>query len=139
MLGTESDQTKQQLNDERVAGTTFGTLHLALLVTGYPAITHATVYTDLSGHLASFTGYAPQAVGSWGASVLTADFHALATAGNVTFNNSGGSDSALIYGWMLYSTGGGNKLVAAGNYQTPFVVLAGNSYTTNPQWQLTGE
>jgi hypothetical protein len=139
MLGVMSDQLKTVLNNERVAGTTFGGLQLALLLTGYPTITHATVYGDLSPFKPTFTGYADQAVGSWGSSVLTSDFHGMAVAGNTTFNNSSGSNSPLIYGWMLYSTVGGNKLLAAGNYQTPFVVLAGNSYQTNPSWEVTGE
>lgn len=139
MLGTLSDQIKPALNDERVSGSVFANLHLALLTTGIPSITHATVYSDLSPFIPSFTGYANQAVGSWGASVLTADFHAKALAAEVTFHNGSGSTSPTIVGWMMYTTTGGNKLVDAGLYGTPFAILAGQDYKTVPSWQDTGE
>jgi hypothetical protein len=138
-LGVVSDQIKAKLNDERVAGSTFGALHLALLTTGAPTPTHATVYSDLSPFIPTFTGYANQVVSGWSASVLTADFHALALAAQVTFNNTSGSTSPTIVGWMLYTTSGGNKLVAAGLYGTPFQILDGANYQTVPSWQETSE
>jgi hypothetical protein len=139
MLGTLSDQIKAILNDERVAGTTFGALKLALLTSGIPSITHATVYSDLSPFVPSFTGYADQTVSGWTASVLSADFHAVSLASQVTFTNSSGSTSPSIVGWMMYSTSGGNKLVSAGLYGTPFAILAGQTYQTIPSWQESGE
>lgn len=138
-LGTMSDQIKAILNNERVAGTTFGAAMLALLTAGHPVITHATVFSDLSPYRPSFGGYADQSVSGWTASVITADFHALSLASEVTFSNSSGSTSPTIVGWMLYSTAGGNKLISAGQYGTPFAILDSQTYKTTPSWQMTGE
>jgi hypothetical protein len=134
-----SDQLKNALNDERVAGTHFAAAFLALLTGSIPSITHATVYSDLSPFEAAFSGYSAQALSGWTPSVLTADFHAIAYSAEVTFNNSSGSTSPTITGWMIYSTSGGNKLISALAYGTPFQILNGSTYKTTPSWQLTGE
>lgn len=139
MLGTMSDELKAVLNDERVAGTTFGAAMLALLTGAVPAMSHANTFAILSPFRPVFTGYADQNVSGWSASVLTADFHGLSTAGLVTFNNTSGGDSPTIKGWMLYSTHTSNRLISAGLYTTPFIILAGSNYQTNPSWQVTGE
>lgn len=139
MLGIMSDQLKTILNDERVAGSTFAGAMLALLTGAVPTPTHATLFATLSGFRPVYGGYADQAVSAWTASVLTADFHALSNAGEVTFHNSSGADTPTIMGWMLYSTVGGNRLLSAGLFSTPFVIPNGNDYKTTPSWQLTGE
>lgn len=140
MPGTLSDEIKSILVNERVAGSTFSDLFLHLLVGAVPSITHATVYTDLSPYLPSWSGYATQPIGTWGAASLTGDFHALAQAALVTFLNSAISDTPSVVAWMMYSTFGAvSRLVCAQAFGTPFVIPASGNYQTNPTWQDTGE
>lgn len=131
------DDSKQKLVTNQLANPPFTTLKMGLFTT-LAAITHATTTATVLANEAAFTGYARQDVSGWGTPALTPDFHEVSFANAVTFNNSGGSPSALITGWFLYDTAAA-KVVAAGLFDNPFVVTAGGSYITTPFWQIIGE
>lgn len=136
--GYLADEDKLYLQDQRLAGSPFAT-HLVMgLFTGAPTVDHTSTLASIAAHELAVAGYARQAVAGWVASTLTADFHALSTAAGVTFANSSGSPTSLITGWFYVDTLN-NKLVMAGLYDTPFVILAGGTYVTTPFWESTGE
>jgi hypothetical protein len=137
MNGVILDDSKVKLATNQVANAPFTTLQMGLFTT-LTALTHATLTATIIADELSVSGYSRQTVSGWGTPTITADFHAITYASTVTFNNSSGSSSALITGWFLYDTAA-SKIVAAGLFDNPFVILAGSSYITTPFWQLTGE
>lgn len=128
-----ADEIKPTLVNERTAGTTFGSLFIALL-SGVGAITHASTYAGLIANLTAFTGNTPQSVAGWGGAALNGAFQAVAQAALNTFVNGDAVPTPTINAWMLFSTAGGNKLVCADFYPTPFSIPAGLNYQTAPSW-----
>lgn len=139
MLGVVADESKPALCDDLTAGSVLAPANAVLMLYDtIAALTHATVLATLAAHEVAVAGYARQPVTAWGASVLTADFHARSQGNTLTFTNSSGGASSLITGWALVDSGAG-KIIQSGLYDTPFTIPAGQVYLTTPFFTFTGE
>lgn len=133
------DEIKVPLTTHRVGGGIFATGNVVVhLVEGGNLYDHTDGYATLVGDDASFSGYTPQPVTAWGTPVLTTDFHALSVGTPVVFTNSGGGSSNPITGWW-YEDDAGPRAIIVGQFATPIIIPAGQSFTFTPTWQQTGE
>lgn len=136
MLGVVSDDSKNKMLDNELSSPPFTSLTMGLFTNDYTP-THASHIGDLTE--LAVAGYVQQTVTGWSAAALSGDFHAVASAGAVTFLNTSGSDSPTIYGWFYYDTTA-NKLVCAGRFDLPFVLPATvGTVTLTPFFRKTGE
>jgi hypothetical protein len=139
MNGVVFDESKQRILDQMLVNSPFAAGNvMVMLFDTITTIGHADVLATLVAHEAAFTGYSRQSVLIWSPSALTADFHARAQGTTLSFTNSGGADSSLLTGWAMVDQGAG-KVLQAGLYDTPFVIVAGQTYLTTPFWLYTGE
>jgi hypothetical protein len=100
-------------------------------------IDHATPGSSLTSAEIAFTGYARQVLSGWSTPTLDSLFRAVSFAAPVTFANSGTVSSSSISSWFFIDETSGDVLIA-GNFSTPFVILASDSFTTVPFIRETG-
>jgi hypothetical protein len=133
------DESKVQLASERAAGSVFNANNIHIhLYYGAGTPDHTDTEASLAANEATFTGYSPQSVTSWGSPVLDAGFKAVFVGSPVTFTNSGGSASSPIYGWW-YEDSSRTKAVLFGKFTSPITIPAGTPFTFTPTWTDTGE
>jgi len=133
------DESKVKLASERVAGSLFAANNIVVhLYYGTGSPDHTDTETTLAANEATFTGYTPQPVASWGSPVLDANFRATFVGTTVTFTNSGGSPSSPIYAWWYQDNNTGKGLLF-GKFTSPIVIPAGTPFTFTPTWTDSGE
>jgi hypothetical protein len=136
MNGTIADTAKVELLTNQLAVGPINGMSMGLSTTNITP-THATVLADLTPGELTVAGYARQAVSGWSFPTLQPDFSAAASAGTVTFTNSGGSASPTVYTWFFVDATG-TYLIAAGQFSSPFAIQAGGEFSCNPSWDWQG-
>lgn len=136
-LGPLSDESKINILTQRLANTPYNTLQMGLSTANITPDHATTLATLVAGEIAP-AGYARQAVSGWSTPILTPDFHAYSEAGTVTFTQTSGSDTAVIYTWF-WRDSTNNKLVRSGRFAAPFVISSGGTISFIPFEQETGE
>lgn len=132
------DESKVQLCDTRRLGPPFSLANIVVrLYYGSGTPDHTYTQAGLAANEATFSGYAGQVVTSWGSPTIDALFRAVTVGAAVTFTNSGGTDSAPIYGWWYEDLAGG-KAVIFGKFDAPIIIPAGTPFVFTPTWLDTG-
>lgn len=98
-----------------------------------------TVAADLTVDEVSVSGYSRQSLTGWSTPAIDGSDRAVSEADDVTFLNTSGGDSGIIYTWFFIDNTFGT-LLEAGRFSTPFVLIASTgSYTTTPFVRLGSE
>lgn len=134
--GKTCDECKQQLLDQSLAAPPWTSAKMLLSMANLTP-TRATILSDLAVDEVAVAGYARQTLGAWGAATISGGI-ATSVGSSVTFTNSSGADTGVIYCWGVVS-GDTTRLIQAGRFSTPFVLSSGGgTFPTTPTVNLDG-
>lgn len=135
MNGTLNNAVKTRLLDWQIADPFWGGVYLCLGTADFTP-DPSSVLADFVE--ATFSGYLRGLLAAdWSAGVLMPDAVALTATDEVTFTNSGGAASPLIYTYFFFHPPT-SQIVLGGRFDLPFQIPAAGSRTFTPFLSLTG-
>ena len=138
MTGVVNDYAKPLFLAAKLAGIPFigGRLRMGLGTANFSP-SETSVLADFIE--ATFPGYTRPLIGpGWTPPVLTAAHTALSSAPAVSFTNTAGVATPLIYTWFWIDTLP-NEIVMAGVFDLPYQIPAGQSAIWTPAMETTGD